>query len=177
MKTLAILLVMVLLAGCTQLDDAKEAAAEAQRKIDEAKREAQEAKDRYDRVKSATIVRTEKVHLAVYALSNDTTVWFRAEAERAGTRIADANVTGLPLVKLSTSAWSVTCDPIDCRVDLAGEDVTVEWADGTPGLLVLKGGRSACDGTDLSKMDCASQKLDRDNAEARVTTKAGDVTG
>lgn len=177
MRALVWTIPLLLLAGCAQLDDAKEAAADAQTKLDEARREAQEAKDRYDRVKSATVVRTEVVHLVVTPESNETEVWFLVNATRSdGTLIAPANVTGVSDIAVSGAAWRFSCDPLTCRVQRSGEDVTLGWADGAAGSLVLTDGHARCEPASAGASACALPGLTRARGEALVTTAVGDIT-
>lgn len=149
------------LAGCTQLQDARDDAADA---LANAQREAQDAKDRYDRVKSTTIVRNETVDLVLVAVSANGTTWFEANATRAGVNVTRENLTALPPVRLESASWSTTCDPLTCRFE-ASDTVSVAWADGAAGGMELVGGVAGPDA-----------RMERPRAWALVTTSAGDVT-
>lgn len=137
---LALVAAPVLLAGCTEqvdaakqeLEQAKEGLAKAQQEIAEAREAAQQARDRYERVRSLTIVRTEKVDLVltpvVDAESGD--VSFEPNATRNGVAVPRANITALPpiVVRLAESPYdgdplaagdaSFVCDPLSCVIRL-----------------------------------------------------------
>lgn len=185
MRALLILVLVLPLAGCTQLDDAQAKLDDARAELDEARAEAQAAKDRYDRVRSATVIREERLVVVVSPKSNETEFWFdhaawRAEFGGNGTLIATENLTSLPPIRLRTSAYDVTCDPMTCRGAITGLDVNVTWADGAQGGFTLVGGNAACDPAadeplgNLSSY-CAFPMLRREST-IRVTTALSDAS-
>lgn len=158
----------MLLAGCTQVDD-------AQRAIDDAKREAQEAKDRYDRVASATVVRNETLRVVVVPMGNGTEIRFDVGVWRGETALDTANLTTVPPVAVRAGESRFVCDPLTCRVAVTGVDVNVTWADGAPGGVTLAGGQAACaPGSDASSSYCAFPQIER-LANVRVTTALSDA--
>lgn len=159
-RALVLLVPALLLAGCTQLDEGKAKLAEAQQNLDEAKREAQEAKDRFDRVKSATIVRTERVDLLVQAVRNETSLTFNVMAVREGYTIPAANLTSVQAIVIQWpgAGESITCDPLTCRIGTSEPALTWGWADETARVPL-------------------TQALSKARGTAGVTTAAGDVTG
>lgn len=175
-RSLVWLVPMMLLAGCAQLDDAKEAAADAQAKLDEAKREAQEAKERLDRVRSSTIVRAEILRIVVVPMSHNDTIWFDTAAWRGETAVPPQNLTSLPLIRIRFAEANFTCDPLDCRLSRPEADVNVTWADGEPGGVTLPGGQVTCASPDPVSSYCRLGELTRERGEAWVTTAASDVT-
>lgn len=160
MKGFALLVPILLLAGCAGVEDAKQAAADAQAKLDEARREAQEAKDRYDRVRSATVVREEVVNVTLTPVVEEGELSFVVNASRAGVPLPRENITSLQSVELSAPGLVVTCDPADCRATVPPGGWDVRWADG-------EGGRIHAPG---------NATLTRERARAWVTTAVGDVT-
>ncbi|HUR69261.1 MAG TPA: hypothetical protein VM370_08440 [Candidatus Thermoplasmatota archaeon] len=175
MKAMALVAAMALLAGCTQLDDAKRAAEDAKKELGEAQREAQEAQARYERVKSATVVRNETVRVIVVPMSDPNATWFDAGAWRGDVLIPPENLTALPAVKLAFGGRNVTCDPLTCRLGPMTEDITVTWADGSDGVVLMSGGHNSCDVEEPTSSYCRLHELTR-NATIRLTTALGDAT-
>lgn len=175
MKAIALLVPMILLAGCTQFDDAQRAAEDAKIQLDEARQDAQEAKERYERVKSATIVRTERIDLKLSAKIANGTVRFDPNATRAGVSIQDENLERLPPLVLEGSGFRVTCDPLACSAELPEEGILLSWADDADGgmRLVLN---AQCDTDADGTRTCALPWLSREGVEAGVTSRVGDVT-
>lgn len=183
MRAAMFLLLMVapLFAGCAQLDDAKEAAAEAQQKIDDARREAQEAKDRFDRVRSATVVRAELATLRVFPVydAQNESVSFNVTASRGDAAIPRANLTRAPAVAIAfTNDTEAQCDPLTCTVRLPrGHAVRIGWADeaersGFPPLAPC----SSPDGQPVCATPAPFPGLAKKDAEVLVTTAIGDIT-
>lgn len=161
-RAFAWLIPMMLMAGCTQLDDAKQAAEDAKAQLDEARQDAAEAKERFDRVKSSTIVRTERADVrieAVYAEDN-TSVSFRVNATRDGNyTIPRANLTSAPAIAIILdSGTEFSCDPLDCIVKLGASD-PILWGF-----------------ADIEDRVTFGEELSRADAQVGVTTAVGDVT-
>jgi hypothetical protein len=176
MRLFVWLIPLMLLAGCTQFDNAKQAAADAQAKLDAAKQEAQEAKDRFDRVKSATVVRNEQLRVSVVPMSDDEEIWFNASAWRGEFLVPSENVTGLPEVRIRWGNANFSCDPQTCRVGNPNGNVTITWADGTAGSVTLVDGIVGCAPENVATSYCRVGDLTRERGTVRVTTAASDVT-
>ena len=180
MRALVLLVPIVLLAGCTQFDEAKADLYEARAQLDEARADAQAAKDRYDRVRSATVIRNETLTVLVVPKSSERAFWFDTAAWRGvpgpeGTLIPPENLTSLPAIRLRTGGSDLVCDPLSCSGTITGADVNVTWADGAPGAFTLVGGNAECAPESAPDSYCAFPEL-RKIASIRVTTALADST-
>lgn len=171
MRTALLLLPALLLAGCAQLQDARD---DAERALADAQRDAQEARDRYERVRSATVVRNETVDITITPRSDGATLWFAANVSRAGVAVPAENLSALPPLRLAAASFELACDPLACRLSTS-EDVEATWADGAPGALALPGGQARCEPAGAASSACAYPTLRRGRGWALVTTAAGDV--
>ena len=173
MRSAALLIPLVLLAGCTQLEDARQGADDAREALVQAQREAQEARDRFERVRSAAVVREEVARVVVVAMGNETAIWFDAAAFRGAVPIPRENLTALPHVRVTTGAFSFTCDPLSCTLAKPDADVNVTWADGAAGSMLLPAGNAGCES---GTSGCRVGELVRERGTVKATTAAGDVT-
>lgn len=116
MRTLLVLALPLLalsLAGCAQVDAAKE-------QLDDARREVDELRARYDRVSSWSVVRQEVLDLNVTTrVDEDYHLRFDVNATREGIAIPRENLTALPpiAVRVDGAGW-VLCDPLSCAIPL-----------------------------------------------------------
>lgn len=175
-RVLLWLVPLMFLSGCTQLDDAKQAADDAKAKLEEAKLEAQEARDRLDRFKSATVVRSEQLRVVIVPMSNETEIWFDTGAWRGEFLVPGANVTSLPAVRVRFAEADFRCDPLSCRLARPESDVNVTWADGAPGGVTLVRGTVGCEPANVTDAYCRIGELTRERGAVQVTTAAGDIT-
>lgn len=194
---LATLAAPVLLAGCTAADTAareveelRTAAEGARRELEEARESYEEVRGRYERVRSLTIVRTERLDVTLTPIVDADRLSFAARAEREGVLVPAANLTRLPLLAVAVerepvagtlsvaTAADFRCEPLTCIVSLpAGGAALLAWdgesefrhqvlANGS--LRVHRSGAWA--GANATEFALARA------GEALVTTSAGDAT-
>lgn len=174
MRWAPLLLASLLLAGCAQLETARETADEASQALADAQREAQEARERYDRVKSATVVREERVTLYLWLVVENDTLRFDPHAIREQTRVE--NLTDLPDVRVRVDAMEIACEPLTCEVGVGGSPALVSWADGTDGSAELPGpSPPLCHSLEDGAQRCGPL-LTREEATVVVRTPLDDVT-
>jgi hypothetical protein len=169
-----LVLAAVLLSGCAQLDSAKGELEEARQGLAEAQREAQEARDRYDRVKSATIVRTERVDATAWPLIENGTLRFDVEAARGTVAIPRANLTAMEPLAVRVGNATLWCDPLTCEIGLPPEGVELSWQGGEPWAHYPQ--TTVCADRGALPERCGQPPLSKKDAEARVTTAVSDMT-
>lgn len=165
-KLLALLVPLVMLGGCTQLDD-------AQVKLEEARADAQEARDRYDRVRSATVARTEIVNATAWPMIANQTLRFDVEARRAADVIPAENLTALTPLWVRASGFRFACDPLTCAIELPPEGIEISWSESESGLRYPA--QVVC--VDMGATErCGQPPITGARVQAHVTTAVGDVT-
>ena len=186
MKTalLACLVASLALAGCTaqvdsakqQIDQAKVQIEEAKAALDAAKEEAQQAKDRFDRVRSLTALREERLDIVVRGdFTDDNLVFLLVSATRSnGDAVPPANVSRLPLLAFESDEANGTaflCDPLTCQVYFPeGRTLAAYWQDAPERMFSLT--RPTCgDATCLPPLI----ELTLDDAKVLATTSVGDA--
>ena len=187
MKTtlLVALAAALALAGCTaqvdsakqQIEQAKVQIEEAKAALAEAKEEAAQAKDRFDRVRSLTALREERLNIVVSAEFVGTDLTFRlVSAVRSnGEMIPPAYVSRLPLLALETDAangTAVLCDPLTCQVYFPeGRTLAAYWKDDADRVYSIT--RPACP----DPATCGAPEIELTLADAKVlaTTSVGDA--
>lgn len=187
-KALLVCLVAPLLfAGCTaQVDSAKQQIEQAKVQIDEAKAaleaakaEAVQAKDRFDRVRSLTAVREERLDIVVRgSFEGDNLVFTLVRATRSnGDVVPVENVTRLPLLALetdATNASAVLCDPLTCQLYFPeGRTIAAYWQDDEARTFSIT--RPSCPGPQQTACPQPQIELTLDDARVLATTSVGDA--
>lgn len=168
---MALLLVAPLLTGCTALNGAKDQVDKLKQEAQDLKAQAEAAKARYDRVRSLTVIRTEKVDLVLTPLARDGVLSFSANATRDGIRLPPENLTRLPTLDAAldpAQAPFASCDPLSCRLRYDG-GIVLRWTgDATWGWRVQADGNVTSVG--------ALGPIEKKDASVLATVSAGGVT-